>query len=267
MTDDPLSERVQRLWAGLAGTPVVFRDKAVDVAVSPGSLLCPPGWVGVVALGSAVIVTVPDDDVAAVVRRGLGDLPTTALTDPAVWRRVLPVDDTLGPATLAYCDAAGFRPAGSGTVEMIPADHTDLTTLLTSVPTDDADECGLADITSPAFVVRTGVGVVAAAGFETWPGGTAHLCVLTAPAHRGQGLAPVVAAAAIAHALRSDLLPQWRARPEASRRVARKLGFQEFGTQFSLRPGSVDSDAGPSSTSRHHQPHSQSRSSKNAATG
>jgi hypothetical protein len=31
------------------------------------------------------------------------------------------------------------------------------------------------------------------------------------------------------------LLPQWRARPEPSRRVARALGFRELGAQLSIR--------------------------------
>jgi len=244
--DDLLRHRVRRLWAGLAGTPVVFRDAAVEVAVSPGSLLCPPGWVGIVALADAVIATAPDRDVAEIVRRGLGDLPTTAMTDPAAVRNTMPVDETLGPATLAYCDAAGFRPADSSGVEMVPANHADLETVLARVPADDADESGLAEITSPAFVVRSATRIVAAAGYRAWPGDTAHLSVLTAPAERGRGLARVVATAAVTSALQSGLLPQWRARPEASRRVARALGFHELGSQLSIRLAPVDGHTGPS---------------------
>jgi hypothetical protein len=191
--------------------------------------------VGIVSLGDAVIATAPDDHLAGIVRRVLGGLSPTAITDPAVVRDVLPVGQMLGPATLAYCDTAGFRPAGSEAVEAIPAGHADLTGLLSRVPAEDADECGLADITSRAFVVRSGAEVVAAAGYEMWPGDAAHIGVLTAPAHRGRGLARVVATAAAADALESDLLPQWRARIPASRRVARRLGFQELGRQFSIR--------------------------------
>ncbi|MDP9793692.1 RimJ/RimL family protein N-acetyltransferase [Catenuloplanes nepalensis] len=59
--------------------------------------------------------------------------------------------------------------------------------------------------------------------------------MLIAPAERGRGLARAVATAAVADALRSRLLPQWRARPKASRRVARALGFRELGSQLSVR--------------------------------
>ncbi|MEU7876423.1 GNAT family N-acetyltransferase [Dactylosporangium sp. NPDC049140] len=234
MLDDLLLQRARRLWAGLAGTPVVFRDAAVEVVVSPQSSLCPPGWVGIVALGGAVIVTAPDGDTAETVRRAFADLPTMAEL-----QGTLPIDETLGPATLAYCDAAGFRPAGAAALEKIPADHADLKTLIARVPADDADESGLAEVTSPVFVVRTATEVVAAAGYRAWPGDTAHLSVLTAPAQRGRGLARAVATAAVADALRSDLLPQWRARPEASRRVARALGFRELGSQLSIHLRSV----------------------------
>jgi RimJ/RimL family protein N-acetyltransferase len=75
-----------------------------------------------------------------------------------------------------------------------------------------------------------------AAGYRGWPGRVAHLSVLTAarPA-RGRGLATVAASAAVAAALSEEELPQWRARAEASRRVARTLGFRQLGAQASLR--------------------------------
>ncbi|WP_091291657.1 GNAT family N-acetyltransferase [Micromonospora halophytica] len=75
------------------------------------------------------------------------------------------------------------------------------------------------------FVIRDGGRVVAAAGYRRWPSSVAHLGVLTSSDCRGRGLAGAVASAAVAEALRNELLPQWRARPEPSRRLARRLGF------------------------------------------
>ena len=95
------------------------------------------------------------------------------------------------------------------------------------------------EISTPAFTVREQGQIVAAAGYRNWPGETAHLSVLTAPAARGRGLARAAASAAVAHAIESQKLPQWRARPEASRRVARALGFRELGSQVSIRLGSA----------------------------
>jgi GNAT superfamily N-acetyltransferase len=229
---DPLPARARRLWTELAGTPVTFGGSGIDVAVSATSALCPPGWVGIVALGHAVIATVPERAQVDVVRQALGGLSAAAATDPAVMRDRLPVAEILGPATLAYCDADRFRPAGPAGVASGP---DELTALVAGVPAEEADEADLADITSSAFVVRDGARVVAAAGYRVWPCDTAHLSVLTAPEHRGRGLARIAAGAAVADALAAGLLPQWRARPEASRRVARALGFQELGAQLSIR--------------------------------
>ncbi|MGW1158619.1 GNAT family N-acetyltransferase [Streptomyces sp. NPDC002519] len=121
----------------------------------------------------------------------------------------------------------------------------ELAALLARAGEEDAGESGLEDITSPAFVLRESDDVVAAAGYHAWPRSVAHLSVLVAPGHRGRGLTRAAASAAVAHALGAGLLPQWRARPHPSKRVALALGFQELGTQLSVRlDDAVSRDAG-----------------------
>jgi hypothetical protein len=232
----PLLETVRRRWVALADAPVAFTDSAVSVAVSPRSWLCPPGWVGILALGGAAIATVPDDDAAHLVEQAVGGLPTGAVGDLTVMLDRLPVAEVLGPASLAYCDPSSFHPAaGARSVDVIPADDEGPAVLVAAMPPQDVDESGLAEITSPAFVLRTGRAVLAMAGYRTWPNGVAHVGVLTAETERGRGLARIVASAAVTHALHDGLLPQWRARGAASRRVARALGFHELGSQASVR--------------------------------
>ncbi|MBB4697566.1 hypothetical protein BKA14_007714 [Actinoplanes abujensis] len=238
MTDGSLMRRVRSLWVELAGVPASGSEDK-DVIVSPRSRLCPPGWCGIVDLGSVAIVTAPDARSAAALRPALST---------ADWLTRLPVAEVLGPATLLYCDGESFRPASgpadfvrgvdeatADQVVALPAAHPDVVALRAGVSADEDGEAGLADITSQAFVVRG----KAAAGYEVWPRATAHLSVLTAIEWRGRGLARLVASAATADALSKGLMPQWRARPEASRRVARGLGFREFGTQLSIRLGPV----------------------------
>jgi hypothetical protein len=224
-----LVDRARARWAGLAGTPS-FPRSGRSVVVAPGSKLCPPGWVGAVAIAGAALVTVPDVRAAAAVHRDLTGDPT----DPAAWRRAMPVVEALGPATLAYLDERDFTGAEVGGPAV---ERGDPAALLAATDPDEAGESGLAEISSPAYVIRAGDRVLAAAGYAVWPGRTAHLCVLTAADARGRGLARAAAAAAVADALGTGLLPQWRARPEASRRVARALGFRELGTQLSVRLG------------------------------
>ncbi|MFE9783266.1 GNAT family N-acetyltransferase [Streptomyces sp. NPDC005775] len=189
-------------------------------------------------LGVAGIVTVPSVQVAKLMAGASMKLSAEELVDEDRLREVLPVLDVLGPASLFYLDRAGFLPArGAAAVETVVCGDDELAVLLVRAGEEDAGEAGLEDITSPAFVLREGDDVVAAAGYQVWPQSVAHLSVLVAPGHRGRGLARVVASAAVAHARDAGLLPQWRARPHPSRRVALALGFRELGSQLSVRLG------------------------------
>ncbi|MGI5284151.1 GNAT family N-acetyltransferase [Nonomuraea polychroma] len=230
-------DRARRMWASLARVPVTFpRRGGVEVVVAPESLLCPPGWAGVVALDAAVLATVPHAELIEPLRDALVRQVTETGVDLGRLPSQLPVAEVLGPATLAYLDAEDFVAAGHAGVASVPADHHDVRALVASVPKEEAEESGLDEITSAAFVIRgAGQDVVAVAGYRSWVDMAAHLSVLTAPRHRGRGLARQVASTAVADALAGGLLPQWRARPEASRRVARALGFREWGSQLSLR--------------------------------
>nr|WP_203614659.1 GNAT family N-acetyltransferase [Streptomyces sp. SID13726] len=235
---DPLLVRARALWEELARVPMSFLAAGdVNVVVSPGSELCPAGWAGVVALGGSAIATAPSERAAVVLRDALGRLPVSAVADGALVRAALPTTRALGPAALAYVSAEGFRPVESGAVERLPAGHPEVRGLERAAGRSDADEAALDEITSPAFVLRAHGEVVAAAGYQVWPGHTAHVSVLTAPGVRGRGLARVTGSAAVAHALGLGLLPQWRARPAASRRVAGVLGFVELGWQVSFEVG------------------------------
>ncbi|MET9553514.1 GNAT family N-acetyltransferase [Streptomyces sp. NPDC006645] len=240
----PTVTHARALWTELAGVPAEFASPA-DVVMAPGSLLCPPGWAGIVRIGDATLVTAPDARSAEALGAAARTLSYEELTDPVQLGTALsgtaPVLDVLGPATLCYLDGGrdAFVPApaggAGGTVERVAGDADAVAALLAAVGHDDAGESGLDEITSPAFLLVDGGEVVAAAGYLSWPRSVAHLCVLVAPRHRGRGLARTVASAAVAHALDAGLLPQWRARPYASRRVAATLGFRDLGAQLSVR--------------------------------
>jgi RimJ/RimL family protein N-acetyltransferase len=230
-----LTARARELWECLAGTTAGFVP-AISVAVSPRSNLCPPGWAGIVVMGDAALATAPDHETARVVEQALGGLPAASLTGTEVLSSRLPVAELLGPAALAYLDPADFRPQpGDAVTTPLGLDHPGLRQFLRAAGTHDVEESGIQEITTPAFAVREHGQVVAAAGYRDWPCGTAHLSVLTASGARGRGLARAAASAAVAHAIEEGRLPQWRARPQASRRVAHALGFRELGSQVSIR--------------------------------
>ncbi|WP_330175062.1 GNAT family N-acetyltransferase [Streptomyces sp. NBC_01498] len=247
--------RARALWTELAGVPVGFGTPA-GVAVAPGSLLCPPGWAGIVRIGDAALVTAPDARTAGALGEAVRRLSYEELTDPVRLGKALsgtaPVLDVLGPAALFYLDRDTYPDGNTLPPAAAPAETSDdpasYAALLAAAGPDDAGESGLDEITSPAFLLRDrghdggsdggrggGGDVIAAAGYVTWPRSVAHLSVLVAPHRRGRGLAGTVASAAVSHALDDGLLPQWRARPYASRRVAARLGFRELGAQLSVR--------------------------------
>lgn len=236
---DELVARARTGWIALAGAPVEFRHGTPDVAVSPGSLLCPPGWAAMVVLGGAAIATVAQEDWAAPV----AGMPAVASRDAV--GAFLPVAQWLGPATLAYLDEDEFRPVTGVPAERLtrtpavagaPVQGGDLAALVAGVTPEEAGEAAIDEIDSEPFVVREGSRVVAAAGYQRWPGHVAHLCVLTAADARGRGLGRAAVSAAVRDALDHGLLPQWRAQVEPSRRIARALGFRELGAQLSFRP-------------------------------
>jgi GNAT acetyltransferase len=230
-----LRAKSRALWASLAGAPATF-GPLLHVAVSPDSQLCPPGWVGIVILADEVIATAPTPGVAHTVQQALQTLPTASLTDATVLSTRLQVLDMLGPACLAYLDPAEFRPHhGLVAVEQLLPDDDDLRQLVTSSSTDDVHESGITQITSPAFAVREHGAIISVAGYRDWPGQVAQLLVLTIATAHGRGLARTVASAALRHAITRGKVPQWRARSQTSRRVARALGFRELGSQVSIR--------------------------------
>jgi hypothetical protein len=256
---DDLLNRARVAWVGYAGLDGGFLPGQVHLGVNGGARICPPGWVGMVVLGDAAIVTAPDAPAERKLRRALAGVPIDRLTDPAI---VLPATDAaevLGPANLAFTDAALFRDpalfgdparagraagagaaAGLGATPMpvarkLPVTDKRIQRLLASVSAEDAAETDLARIGTAIHAVLDGDRAVAAAGYLTWPGGVAHLSVLTDPACRGRGLAKLAGSAATADALASGLLPQWRARVPASIRVAASLGFVSCGSQLSIR--------------------------------
>lgn len=230
-----LTARARGLWECLAGTAAGFAP-ALSVAVSPRSYLCPPGWASIVVIGGAALAVAPDHDTARLVGQALGGLPAASLTGTEVLSSRLPVAEILGPAALAYLDAADFRPQpGGAATTPLGLDDPGLRQFLLAAGAGDVGESGIREITTPAFAVREHGQVVAAAGYRDWPCGAAHLSVLTAPGARGRGLARAAASAAVAHAIGEGRLPQWRARPPASRRVAHALGFRELGSQVSMR--------------------------------
>jgi GNAT superfamily N-acetyltransferase len=205
--------QVRSAWASLAGLDEL-RD--LQVVVDAGSALCPRGWVGLLSLDGTVTAVVPDAAQVPMAQAALaGQTPAQVTTAEVVVPRFGGVAELLGPAALFY-PTAPLSGSPRERQHVVRAGPDGLGDLLHAAGAEDANESGLGDISALAFVIRDQVAIVAACGWQAWPARIAHLCALTRPAYRRQGLAQAVAAQAIDEAVAEGLLPQWRARPAAS---------------------------------------------------
>jgi len=222
--------RVRAMWATLAGAER-FPETGAQVITNPDSKICPPGWAGVVAIGDGIIATVPSDADLAPMSRVLECVTPDGDWEPAFAAAL----ERHGPANLAYRDNTTGRPDGDDAIEPHAAGDEDVLAFLARTPAEDREEAGIEACTSVLACIRRDEPLVAAAGHRVWLDEIAHLSVLVDPRYRGRQLATMAAASATEPALAQGFLAQWRARPPASRAVARKLGYVDLGRQISLR--------------------------------
>lgn len=227
-----MSVRASAAWARLA--EVVALDE-LQVVVRPESPLALPGCVGVLRLDGTVTVAVPHDGlvepVTSLVRSVASRVSPTGSVAPALARDARVVE-VVGQASLFF---GCLEPARPPSANLVRGAARDAEQLLASVSPEEAGESGLRDVTSALSMVKDDRTVFAASGYVHWPSDVAHMCVLAHPHHRGKGYAANAASDAVARALREGLLPQWRARPEPSKALARALGLMELGEQVSIR--------------------------------
>jgi GNAT superfamily N-acetyltransferase len=230
--------RVRDAWASIAGIDP-FPAGVVTVFVDVASALGRPAWICILAIDEAIVAAVPRADLVSPVAAELGRVGHLRATD-VVAISTLDFDDVLGPATLAYVDRESFRPVTTDVVAAFDASHPDLSDLVTSLTPEEIEESGADRVGAMAacFASFDEGRPVSVCGYSVWAGGLAHLYAFTHAERRGRGHAAAVASAAVTHALDAGLVPQWRARFEESRAVARRLGFEQIGGQVGLRPAS-----------------------------
>lgn len=235
--DRQIAERIRQGWRAELGAPAAFRGPGRHVHLWPAQDPAEVGWITVVALGGSACVSLPPSASALVhdlQQRYLG----ADLTDPATAARVIgPVEEVVGPATLAFLDPTAVTVDTNPRVTSVPAGHQSVQDLAAACGPHDVEESGILAVESSVAVCQVAGRVVAASGYQVWHGQLGHLSVLVDPAFRGRGLGKTVAARAVGQVVHAGLVPQWRARRTlvASRQIARSLGFVELGRQASYR--------------------------------
>ncbi|HZA18027.1 MAG TPA: hypothetical protein VE645_14295, partial [Pseudonocardiaceae bacterium] len=72
------------------------------VVASPDSKICPPGWMGIVAISDAVLITAAFPVAAHQLDCRLRALALVEVTDVSALHALLPIAEVLGPAWLSY---------------------------------------------------------------------------------------------------------------------------------------------------------------------
>jgi hypothetical protein len=144
---------------------------------------------------------------------------------------------SVGETVLAFTDRYVER---DGLEDVPVADEpAAVAALERACPPDDVTEVGLAGLSRVFVTLDDRDQPTAGAGYAEWQTILGHLAVLTPPEQRRAGLGTTAAALAVNDALDAGLVPQWRTRVDnvASRRMARRLGFVEVGTQTTVALG------------------------------
>jgi GNAT superfamily N-acetyltransferase len=235
--DQQIAERIRQGWRAELGAPAAFRGTGRHIHLQPAQDPARAGWIRVVALGDSACVSLPPSAFARVQDLRQRDLDAD-MTDPAIVVRVIgPVEEVVGPATLAFLDPTAVDIENDPRVTLVPAGHQSVRHLGAACGPQGAEESGIVEVESTVAVCQVAGRVVAASGYQVWHGQLGHLSVLVDPAFRGRGLGKAVAARAVEEVVHAGLVPQWRARGTlvASRQIARSLGFVELGRQANYR--------------------------------
>lgn len=227
----PVPEHARRLWGTLAGDETALAPGTVTV-VSDSRGICPDGWTGVVRLGDAYVIETGDADHQTIsILRSLDDP-----SDPAAISETLHPEETLGPGYLAYLpDGVDVTPkAVAGQVEEVSTES--VRAWLQSMPRDEVAESSVEDM-DQLLVLRRGQSIMGVAGHLEWPADIGHIGIFVTPEARGRGVGVSLGIAATRRVLRLGRHPQWRAAGwhDASRAVAKRIGYVDVGRQFSFQ--------------------------------
>lgn len=234
----PTSDAVARYWASFFGRPLAALARP-GVQIVPHAELEEYRGIFCLRHATTTLVSVPPDRVAHWERQ-LAPLAPGELLDPAVMARAsgVPPARAIGPAVVAYADAASLRPFPVAGTRLLTALDEEAHRALEGAcdPTEWAhggSEFGLLPLAGRFVRAR----LVALAGYELWGEQIAHIAVITHPAHRGKGYGGEVVSLLAETVIARGMLAQYRTLRAngPSLRLGASLGFVPFAETLAVR--------------------------------
>lgn len=238
----PLSQptlgAISRYWASFFGCPVAALEQA-GVQVVPHAELEEYHGLFCLRRETTTLVSAPPDRVPEWQAK-LAPLAPDELLDPRVMAQVAGVhrDQVVGPALIAYADAATLRPFPTPGTRLLTALDEEAHTALEAAcdPTEWAyggSEFGLLPLAG-RFVREQ---LVALAGYELWGEQIAHIAVITHPAHRGQGYGGEAVSLLAERVIARGMIAQYRTlrANTPALRLGASLGFVPFAETLAVR--------------------------------
>lgn len=221
---------ISRVWAERLGVRALAFGAAEPIFIARPELTAAVA----VRLGATTAVAAPEEALDL-----LRPLAAERLIDSAALLIALKPcrPQLLGAASLSFLGGQPTAPVVAGTTWT--AAEADVGSVLRQCSGEEREESGLHDMNT-RWVAGTRRGEPgAAAGYEVWGGGLAHLGVAVAAGFRGRGLGALAVSAAASHARSAGLVPQWRCRlgNRHSARLAERLGFVRVGEQVAINLG------------------------------
>ncbi len=244
MTSAPFTAAADVWWArDFACSPRDLRPERARVQQHTGELSGAPG-IWILVAGGAPLISLPLDVVAPV--SGIAQAWTVSdVLDVIALRAKLasvcprPITKLIGPAWLAYGSSESLDLSNAPLALPISSPEA-IERLRSACDPAEWEHGGSEPSAAQNFGVVDSKGeLLALAGYEIWNDSLAHISVITHPQHRGRGFGRAAVAHAAAHALSTGLLPQYRALAQnaASRSIAKRLGFVDYGFSVYFRLG------------------------------
>jgi GNAT superfamily N-acetyltransferase len=227
-------------WAGFFGCPPAALA-AGGVQILPHAELDAYRGLYCFRRGDTALVSVPPDELARW-HALLAGLDAAALTDAALMagRLGLAAAQLIGPAALAYADAATLRPLPTAGTRLLTAlDEAAHGALRAACPPVEwehgGSELGLLPL-SGRFVRDA---LAALAGYEIWGERIAHIAVITHPAQRGRGYGAEAVSLLAEGVVARGMIAQYRTlnANTPSLRLGASLGFAPYAETLAIRLG------------------------------